>query len=243
MRKFGLIGKALGHSFSAKYFNNKFKDEGIKNCVYELYELTDIAKIKDLISANTSIEGLNITIPFKETVIPLLDFQDESVKETGACNCIKITDGKLYGFNTDVRGFLAAFLSVMYMDYHKILILGNGGASKAVMGALDELSLEYTIVARNPKNDNELNWKNLNSQHIVEHSVIINTTSAGMWPNSSEFPDIPYDAITRTHLAFDLIYNPEKTEFLKKAESQGAEIENGMYMLELQAEESWDIFG
>ncbi|RLD45440.1 MAG: shikimate dehydrogenase [Bacteroidetes bacterium] len=242
MRKYGLIGKTLKHSFSKKYFDNKFKEENIIDCSYELYELARIEDIKQLLSDNPDIEGLNITLPYKESVIPFLDELDESVKDTDACNCIKITNGKLIGYNTDKEGFLEAFLSVMIMDYHNMLILGNGGASKAVAAALDELSLEYTIVARNPKHKDDLNWKNLTTEHITDANVIINTTPLGMFPNTEQFPDIPYEAISRVQLAFDLIYNPEKTEFLKRAEAQGAEIENGMYMLELQADKAWEIF-
>ncbi len=242
MRKFGLIGKTLKHSFSKSYFENKFKNEGIENCSYELFEIDSIDEIKSLLSKNPDIVGLNITIPYKESVIEYLDEKDSSVDEVGACNCIKIKNGKLIGYNTDKVGFLESFLAVMIMDYHKALILGNGGASKAVIAAFDELSLDYTVIARNPKNKHELNWAEMSPKLISDHSVIVNTTSAGMWPNIDEFPDIPYDAISRVQLAFDLIYNPEKTEFLKRAEIQGAETENGMYMLELQADAAWEIF-
>jgi len=242
MKKYGLIGKTLKHSFSKKYFDNKFKEENINDCSYELYELAEIEDVKQLLSDNPEIEGLNVTLPYKESIIPFLDELDESVKDTDACNCIKIKDGKLIGYNTDKEGFLEAFLSVMIMDYHKVIILGNGGASKAVAAALDELSLDYTIYARNPRGKYDLDWKEINEDIISDASVIINATPIGMWPNVDQCPDIPYNAISRVQLAFDLIYNPEQTEFLKRADAQGAETENGMYMLELQADKAWEIF-
>ena len=243
MRKFGLIGKTLGHSFSKTYFENKFKEENIINCSYDNYELNDIKEIKDLLENNPEIEGLNITLPYKESVIEFLDEQDESVKDTGACNCIKITDGKLIGYNTDKLAFLEAFISVMTMDSHKVMILGNGGASKAVTSALDELSLDYTIFARSPKNSYEKQWKELTADCFVEYYAVINTTPVGMFPNIDDCPDIPYEGFTNKHLAYDLIYNPEKTKFLEKANNHGSETENGRYMLELQADAAWEIFG
>ena len=242
MKKYGLIGKTLKHSFSKKYFESKFTEENISNCTYDLYELQKIEDLKNLIENNPDIKGLNVTLPYKESIIPLLDELDESVKDTDACNCIKIENGKLIGYNTDKIGFLEAFLSVMIMDYHKVIILGNGGASKAVAAALDELSLDYTIYARNPRTKYETNWSEITEDIISDASVIINATPVGMWPNIGECPDIPYNAISRVQLAFDLIYNPEQTEFLKRADAQGADTENGMYMLELQADKAWDIF-
>ncbi len=243
MRKFGLIGKTLGHSFSKTYFENKFQEENITNCSYENYELADIKEIKNLLANNPEIEGLNITLPYKESVIEFLDEQDESVKETAACNCIKVTDGKLIGYNTDKLGFLEAFISVMTMDAHNVMILGNGGASKAVTAALDELSLEYTIFARNPKNSYEKAWPELNTKCFDEYYAVINTTPVGMFPNIDDCPDIPYEGFSNKHLAFDLIYNPERTKFLENAKNHGSEIENGKYMLELQANRAWEIFG
>ena len=242
MRKFGLIGKTLKHSFSKQYFEEKFKNENITDCSYDLYELENIEDIKSLLENNPEIKGLNVTLPYKETVVPFLDELDDSVKDTDACNCIKVENGKLIGYNTDKNAFLESFLAVMIMDYHKMIILGNGGASKAVAAALDELSLEYTIYARNPRSKYETDWKEINESAIRDASVIINTAPVGTWPNEDDCPDIPYQAISRVQLAFDLIYNPEKTEFLKRAEAQGADIENGMYMLELQADKAWEVF-
>ncbi len=242
MRKFGLIGKSLKHSFSKDYFNSFFKNEGISDAEYNLYELDDITKITELLKHNKDICGLNITIPYKESIIPFLDVSDDIVKETGACNCVKIVNNKLYGYNTDVYGFMHSFLALMQTHHHKAIILGNGGAAKSVIYSLEQLSIDYTIIARKPKNNTEIAWSNFKEEHISQSNIIINTTPIGMYPYIEDFPQLPYSALNRFHLVYDLIYNPEKSVFLQKAESQDATIKNGMEMLVLQAEESWRIW-
>jgi len=241
MKQYGLIGKSLSHSFSAKYFNEKFRKEGITDCHYELFELEDIADIHQLLQKNPNLQGFNVTIPYKEAILPYLDELDVVVEEIGACNCVKVKDGKLIGYNTDVDGFMPTFLALMEMHHDKAIVLGNGGAAKAVIYSLEQWSLDPLVVARNPKND-ELPWNELTEEMVNSHKIIINTTPIGMWPNVNDFPDIPYQGIDRFHLVYDLIYNPEKTLFLKKAEEQDAVIKNGMEMLEQQAETAWIIW-
>ena len=242
MKEYGLIGKNLKHSFSAKYFNNKFEKEGIKNCNYQLFELANIEDIRIFIQSNPNLKGFNITIPYKEAIIPYLDEVDDMVKEIGACNCVKIEDGKLIGFNTDVAGFMLSILPLIEPQHHSAVILGNGGAAKAVIYSLEQISIDYQVFAREPKNKYELIWSELNEQHIEDNKIIINTTPIGMWPNVDNSPEIPFHALDRFHLVYDLIYNPETTKFLKKAIDQDAIIKNGLEMLEQQAEAAWDIW-
>jgi len=242
MKQYGLIGKTLSHSFSAKYFNEKFEKEGITDCHYELFELENIADIHQLLQKNPNLRGFNVTIPYKEAILPYLDELDIVVQEIGACNCVKVEDGKLIGYNTDVDGFMPTFLALMEMHHDKAIVLGNGGAAKAVIYSLEQWSLDPLVVARNPKNEKELPWNELTEEMVNSHKIIINTTPIGMWPHVNDFPDIPYQGIDRFHLVYDLIYNPEKTLFLKKAEEQDATIKNGMEMLEQQAETAWIIW-
>lgn len=242
MREFGLIGKTLQHSFSAKYFNDKFQNEGITDCNYQLFELENIEDIRGLISSSPNLKGFNITIPYKESIIPYLDVVDDVVREIGACNCVKIINGKLHGFNTDVIGFMISILPLIEHQHHSAIILGNGGSSKAVIYALEQMSIDYQVIARNARDKNEILWQDINKALIEEHKVIINTTPLGMWPKVDDFPNIPYEAIDRFHLAYDLIYNPTTTKFLEKADAQDAVIKNGMEMLTEQAEAAWGIW-
>ncbi len=243
MREFGLIGKTLKHSFSANYFNAKFLAEGIYGCNYQLFELENISELPKLITEHPNLRGFNITIPYKESILPYLDDMDDMVKEIGACNCVKIENGKLFGYNTDVVGFTNSILPLIEYQHHKALILGNGGAAKAVIYALEQMSIAFQVIARNPKNKTELAWRNLSEDIVKECKIIINATPIGMWPKEDAFPDIAYNALSQFHLAFDLIYNPEATQFLQKAAVQGAKTQNGLEMLELQAEAAWAIFG
>ncbi|RUA32518.1 MAG: shikimate dehydrogenase [Bacteroidetes bacterium] len=242
MKQYGLIGKTLTHSFSEKYFTEKFKKEGINDATYQLFELDDISKIKEFVADKPDLRGFNITIPYKESIIPYLDEMTEVVEEIGACNCVKIEDGKLIGYNTDVDGFMPTFLAVMEMHHDSAIVLGNGGAAKAVIYSLEQWSLDPLVVARNPKNENELPWNELTEEMVNQHKIIINTTPVGMYPKVNEYPDIPYEGIDRFHLVYDLIYNPEKTIFLEKAEKQDAVIKNGLEMLEQQADTAWIIW-
>ena len=242
MFQYGLIGKSLSHSFSAKYFNDKFEKEGITDCSFELFELDSIEQVRDLVKNNPNLKGFSVTIPYKEAILPYLDELNVVVEDIQACNCVKVVDGKLIGYNTDIDGFMSSFLAIMEMHHDKAIVLGNGGAAKAVIHSLEQWSLDPLVVARNPKNENEITFDKLTEEIINEHKIIVNTTPVGMYPDVDECPDIPYSGIDRFHLVYDLIYNPEKTLFLQKAEAQDATIKNGMEMLEQQAETAWIIW-
>jgi shikimate dehydrogenase len=241
MHRYGLIGKTLKHSFSKQYFTEKFSKEGLKDYTYDNFELAEINKLPQLISDNKDLKGLNITIPYKQEIIPFLNEENEIVQATGACNCIKLQNGKLYGYNTDVMGFRNSLKKRLKPYHTSALVLGTGGASKGVQYALSELSMEYTIVSRR-KDTNQLGYEDLGEKEMADNLVIINTTPLGMFPAIDDDPPIPFRYITNRHLLFDLIYNPTKTKFLKKGEERGAEILNGLEMLILQAEESWRIW-
>jgi shikimate dehydrogenase len=242
MKQYGLIGKSLSHSFSARYFNTKFENEGITDCRFELFELKDIKQVKELVNNNPELMGFSVTIPYKETILPYLDEMNATVEDIGACNCVKVENGKLIGYNTDIDGFMSSFLAVLEMHHDSSIVLGNGGAAKAVIHSLEQWSLDPLVVARNPKNEHELPWDELTEEIINQHKIIINTTPVGMYPSVDEYPNIPYKGIDRFHLVYDLIYNPEKTLFLQKAEAQDATIKNGLEMLEQQAETAWIIW-
>lgn len=241
MRLFGLLGKTLKHSFSKSYFTKKFADLGIENCAYENFELAQISELNDLLQTQTSLQGLNVTIPYKEDVIPFLDWQNDIVKEIKACNCIKIVDGKLHGYNTDVIGFTQSLQPFLKPHHKQALILGTGGAAKAVQYSLTSLGIEYKMVSRT-KTESTIAYEELDKSIIDSHTLIINTSPLGMYPKMDEAPSLPYQHLSSQHLLFDLIYNPEKTLFLQKGEEQGASIANGSEMLVLQAEESWRIW-
>jgi shikimate dehydrogenase len=241
MRLFGLIGYPLTHSFSKDYFAEKFKRETIEGCHYENFPMANISELARLISGSPDLEGLNVTIPYKESVLSFLDEQNELVKQTGACNCIKIVNGKLTGFNTDVIGFEKSLLTNL-QSYHKnALILGTGGAAKAVEFVLKKNHIHYTYVSRRHSKNN-VTYEQLTPAVLEEHKLIINTTPVGMYPKVNEILPLPFEAITSKHFLFDLVYNPAKTSFLTKAEEKGATIQNGYEMLVCQAEESWKIW-
>jgi shikimate dehydrogenase len=241
MRRFGLIGKTLKHSFSKTYFAQKFADEGITGCSYENYELPSIRDLPALLSAHPDLAGLNVTIPYKEACITYLHSSNETVKEIGACNCINIRNGKLHGYNTDAPAFLQSLQSYLQSHHTSALILGSGGASKAIQYALRQLKIDFLVVSRTKKT-RELEYGDLNPDLMLSHPLIINTTPLGMYPNIEVAPPIPYDSLTRAHLLYDLTYNPEKTKFLRLGEQRGATVLNGYRMLVLQAEESWRIW-
>lgn len=241
MKLYGLLGKTLKHSFSKTYFTEKFAALNIADCRYENFELKSINELPELLANNPSIKGLNVTIPYKEDVIQFLDEKSEVVQKINACNCINIIHGKLIGYNTDVFGFEQSLLPFLKPHHKKALILGTGGAAKAVQYALKKLSISFQNVSRS-KSDNTATYEELNKSILQDHTLIINTSPLGMYPKMDEAPPIPYEFLTSQHLLFDLIYNPEKTLFLKKGEDRGAEIANGKEMLLLQAEESWRIW-
>ena len=236
MKKFGLIGKSLKHSFSKDFFNQKFKELNLKNYFYENYEITNINKIRDLIKTN-SLSGLNVTIPYKQEIFNHLDKVDNIARKIGSVNTIKIENNKLIGYNTDIIGFERS-IDPLIKERKKALILGNGGSSKTVQYVLNKKRIEYTVISRSGSK----NYHNINKEDILNHIIIINTTPLGMFPNIESYPDIPYQYINKKHLIFDLIYNPEETHFLKKAKSKGCEIKNGLEMLKIQANESWKIW-
>ncbi len=242
MRKFGLIGYPLGHSFSKKFFTDKFEKNKITDCAYELYPMADINELAELLAKNAELEGLNVTIPHKESVILLLDDISEEAKAIGAVNCIKRQQNQLIGYNTDAFGFQQSIKPFLEPQHNRALILGTGGAAKAVAYILKKIGIDYLQVSRNPTGERELSYQQLNEMVIKHHTFIINTTPVGTFPNTNECPAIPFEFITPEHFVVDLIYNPEKTLFLEKAEEKGAMILNGHSMLVQQAEKSWEIW-
>ncbi len=240
MRKFGLIGYPLSHSFSKKYFEEKFRREGISDCSYDLFPISSVGELKELVASNPFLEGLNVTIPYKQLVIRHLD--EFRVEGLNACNCIRIVSGKLAGFNTDITGFEKSLLPLLKPQHNSALILGNGGAASAVIFVLNKLGITYDIVSRRLHEGSTLTYQDLEEKHIRDHKLIINTTPLGTFPGIEMFPVIPYQFIGREHLLYDLVYNPPETAFLKKGKERGAIIKNGYEMLVLQAEESWKIW-
>ena len=242
MEVYGLIGKSLKHSFSKSYFEQKFKEHKIENTKYRNFEFDHIDKVKVKLSEIKELKGLNVTIPYKSSIIPFLDGIDEIAEKIGAVNTIKISnDSKWLGYNTDVYGFSTSLKPFLTNRHEKALILGSGGASKAVEYALKQLNISVVKVSRT-KGKADLTYADLNENVFKACKLIINTSPLGTWPDIEESPDIPFDFLTDEHLVYDLIYNPEKTLFLKKAESAGASIMNGLNMLKLQAEKSWEIW-
>jgi len=241
MRLFGLIGYPLTHSFSKDYFAQKFKKERIEGCQYENFQLADISELPKIFKNHPTLEGLNITIPYKESVLSFLDEKTELVRETGACNCIKVTNGKLIGFNTDVIGFEKSLLGKLQPGHKNALILGTGGAAKAVEFVLRKNQIDFRYVSRKLV-QNHLTYDQLSPAVMEKNKLIINTTPVGMYPRVDEVLPIPFESITPDHFLFDLIYNPPKTLFLSKGEERGAILQNGYEMLVCQAEESWRIW-
>lgn len=242
MSKFGLVGKNIDYSFSRTHFSTKFDKEELPYS-YVNFDIENISKFPDIIKSNPDLLGLNVTIPYKEQVIPFLDDLHETAAEIGAVNTIKFYDsGKLKGFNTDYYGFMKSIKPFLKPHHTHALILGTGGASKAVAYALKTLHISVDYVSRSVNNKAKYVYSNLTEEVIGAHHVIINSTPIGTHPNVNECPDIPYDGITKDHLLFDLIYNPVLTKFLICGELQGATICNGSKMLEYQAEKAWEIW-
>jgi len=246
MKKYGLLGYPLGHSFSRDFFNRKFQDENI-DAEYLNFEIPEIGFAKEIILENQELCGLNVTIPYKQLIIPYLNDLSEEAQAIGAVNVIRITrNGKklhLKGFNSDVIGFVKSIQPLLEPHHKKALILGcTGGASKAVRYGLEtKLNLEVKGVSRRPSESN-ITYKDVTPELLEEYTVIVNCTPSGMYPHVNECPELPYEALTSKHLLYDLIYNPEETLFLQKGAQQGAKIKNGMEMLLLQAIASWEIW-
>jgi shikimate dehydrogenase len=239
MRKFGLIGYPLTHSFSKKYFTEIFSRENI-DAEYENYPIEDISMVRSLFT-DPVLEGINVTIPYKEAVIHYLDDLSDAVKGIGACNCIKITNRKTKGFNTDVLGFERSMEKKLLAVHDKAIVLGTGGAAKAVCYVLMQKGIPFLQVSRTRKTG-VVSYNDVTADLLTEHRLVINTTPLGMFPDIDECPDLPYEAISPDHYLYDLVYNPEKTLFLQKGAERGAVIENGHDMLIIQANESRKIW-
>lgn len=241
-RLFGLIGYPLSHSFSAKYFSEKFEREGWADCRYELFPLESVTDLPRLIHEHPSLEGLNVTIPYKQLVLPYL--QDRSAIPQGldACNCIRIRNGVLTGYNTDITGFRESLRPLLQPWHREALVLGHGGAAAAVLFALKELGIGALTVSRQQRTGAGLTYADLDERILQTHTLIINCTPLGMYPDIQACPDIPYQWLTPQHLLYDLVYNPARSLFLQKGEAMGTQIKNGEEMLILQAEESWRIW-
>ncbi|MDG1730583.1 MAG: shikimate dehydrogenase [Algibacter sp.] len=243
MNKLGLLGKNISYSFSKSYFKKKFEDEGIENTSYENFDIESIDLFPSIIKNTKGIKGLNVTIPYKEEVIPYLDKINKKAKAIGAVNTIKITKkGKLVGYNTDCYGFKNTLKPFVKSQHKKALILGTGGASKAVAYTLKEMGITYQYVSRKLTKGIGFSYDTLTENDISEHQIIINCTPLGTFPNIEECPNIPYTAINKNHILFDLIYNPEETKFLNNGKQNKATIINGLNMLRLQAEKAWSIW-
>lgn len=242
MREFGLIGLPLSHSFSKKYFTEKFAADRIPDAVYNLFELSSIAHFPDLLKQHPNLSGLNVTIPYKQAVIPFLDALDPIAARIGAVNVIKFQDGKLVGHNSDYQGFLQS-LQEFYPCYSpsQALVLGSGGASKAVQLALESLNIPFRVVSREPL-AGQLSYDQLSPTVVSGSALIINATPAGTFPANETCPPIPYDFLSPHHFLYDLVYNPEETLFLKRGKERGAKTKNGIEMLSLQAEVAWQIW-
>ena len=237
---YGLIGYPLSHSFSPGYFSERFQREQI-DAVYRLFPLADIHELTTLLKDIPQLKGLNVTIPYKEAVIPFLDVMDEAAKAVGAVNCINIHNGRLKGYNTDIIGFERSLTPLLQPQHNKALVLGTGGAAKAITYVLNTLGIAYRLVSTSGR-ESTLSYGDVDEHVIKAHTLIINTTPLGMHPDTDTCPAIPYVAIGEEHLLYDLIYNPEKTTFLQEGMQQGAVIKNGYEMLVLQADASWAIW-
>lgn len=241
-KRFGLLGRNINYSFSRGYFTEKFKNENIEGCSYENFDIPEITEFSKIIENNSNIYGINVTIPYKEQVIPYLDKLSKKAAKIGAVNTIKFTKkGKLKGYNTDYYGFMESLKPLLETHHKKALILGTGGASKGVAFALEELGIDYTFVSREAK-QNTLTYEQINLETFQNYQIVINCSPVGTSPNTEAFPLIPYEYFTEKHIAYDLIYNPAETQFLKKAAAKGAKTKNGQDMLVYQAEKSWEIW-
>ncbi len=243
MRKFGLIGFPLGHSFSKKYFTEKFSREGIQGCQFELYPLASIQEFPQLFASEPGLEGLSVTIPYKEQVIPYLDGLDPACAQIGAVNCIRIRDGKKIGFNTDYLGFKQSLQSWLGGEIPNALVLGTGGASKAVQQALRDLGVPFRIVSRSQQ-EGQLTYAELEEQPqwLASHPLIINTSPVGTYPQVEDMPNIPLEQLHAAHRVYDLVYNPPITRLMQECIARGGVSKNGQDMLELQAEAAWSIW-
>lgn len=241
---YGLIGHPLSHSFSKKYFTEKFEKEGIANCRYELFDLETIDELKIILNQNQDLQGFNITIPYKQEVFPFLDEIEDNARKIGAVNVVKIEGSNLKGYNSDYYGFRSSLEKwVGDRPLNGALILGTGGASKAIKCALEDLNVPVQYVSRNA-GENIITYADLKADNRIlsSNNLIVNCTPLGTFPNTDACPDIPYESLTESHFLYDLVYNPEQTTFMKKGLAYSAKVKNGYEMLVLQAEKSWEIW-
>lgn len=243
MQLYGLIGYPLGHSFSKQYFTHKFQTEHIKNAQFELYPLTSITALPNLLLQTPQLKGLAVTIPYKEAVMPYLTHINDTALQIGAVNCITINDGELTGYNTDVTGFEQSLHPLLQPYHKKALVLGTGGAAKAVQFVLNKLGIDYVIVSRSKQqHKNSITYNDIDKTILQQYLLIINCTPLGMHPNVSSLPAIPYQYLTPQHLLYDLVYQPAVTAFLQQGLHQHTLVKNGYDMLAIQAEANWQIW-
>ena len=240
MRQFGLIGRNISYSFSKSYFADKFINENIVDAVYNVFDLQQIDEVEKVF-ATEGLVGFNVTIPYKQEIIPFLDELSPEAKTIGAVNTVLIKNGKRIGHNTDCYGFHHSILPLLDSHHKKALVLGNGGAAKAVFYILDELNIAYKIVSRTTL-ENQFTYDDLDKEIISQHQIIINCSPVGTFPNIEDAPLLPYQFVSEKHLLYDLIYNPPVTKFLENGQNNGAKIKNGHEMLVLQAEKAWKIW-
>lgn len=240
MDKYGIIGNPLGHSFSKGFFTEKFAKEGI-DAQYLNFQISEIRKFPDVLKDNPELRGLNVTLPYKTEVIPFLDELSDEAREIGAVNVVQVRNGHLKGFNSDIIGFTQSIKPLLKPHHHKALILGTGGASKAVCVGLTRLGLEWKYVSRTPK-EGMFTYQDITADVLREYNVIVNCSPVGMFPKTNECPAIPYQELTNNHLLYDLVYNPETTLFMQRGEQHGATVKNGLEMLHLQAIASWNFW-
>ena len=243
MRLFALIGFPLTHSSSENYFTEKFTREGITDAAFKTFSFEQIDDLKTILAENINLEGFCITIPHKKAILDFLNNSTSAVKVMGACNCVRIKNGKLFGHNTDVIGFEQSFVPMLKPNHTRALVLGTGGASAAVEYVLRKRNIDYLLVSRTKKDEqNHLTYEEVDDAIINQYSVIINASPVGTYPSIDEAPNLPYHLLTPQHYLFDLVYNPAETMFLKLGKEQGAAIKNGYDMLILQGEENWKIW-
>jgi shikimate dehydrogenase len=240
-KKFGLIGKALGHSFSKSFFDEKFKKEGI-NASYVNFELPRIEDFDQLLNNYPELNGINVTVPYKTEIIPFLDELSDKAEEIGAVNTIQFNAGKLIGHNTDAFGFQQSIKPFLRNVHERALILGTGGASKAVAYVLKNLGIEVSFLSRNPSDENEFSYEDTNELMVDAFKLIVNCTPIGTFPTVDDMPKFPIQFVNEDHLVIDLIYNPEQTKLLRIAKEQGADTLNGLSMLQHQALKAWEIW-
>ena len=241
MKRYGLIGYPLTHSLSQQYFTHKFTEEGIEDCMYERFSIPSITDLHEILHSHPDLRGFNITIPYKKEVLAFLTERSKAVEEVGACNCVKIEDGKLIGYNTDVIGFENSLVPFLKPSHNKALVLGTGGAALAIVYVLQKLGIDFKYVSRTATGD-QFTYDDLDASVMAAYSLIINTTPLGMFPNIEACPDIPYALLTPAHHLFDLTYNPAASTFLSKGKKMGTTIQNGQQMFVEQAEQSWRIW-